>query len=72
MTTMDLHVILGATAFLAVAFAAGLGLVIVGIHRGDRGKRLVGEPGSRAELIARRMLTGSLRCGSPDDAEAGQ
>lgn len=72
MTAMELHILFGTIAFVSVALIAALALVIVGIQRGDHGKRLVGRPGSRAEVLARQLLTGSLRCGSPDDAEAGQ
>ena len=68
---MFLHVILGAVAFLTGAFAAVLALLILGIRRGDRGKRLTGQPGSRSEVLARRVLTGSRGCDSSDHAEEG-
>jgi hypothetical protein len=45
---MFLHLILITVAMLTGAFTAVLGLLILGIHRGDRGKRLTGEPGSRS------------------------
>jgi hypothetical protein len=66
---MLLHLILGSAALMAGAFAGFLLLAIIGIRRGDRGKRLVGKPTGRTEAFARRMLTGSIRC---DDAEDGQ
>jgi hypothetical protein len=69
MTVMELHVLFGAIAFVSLAFIAALALVIVGIQRGDHGKRLVGRPGSRAEALARQLLSGSLRCDSRDNTE---
>ena len=52
-TAMFLHIILGAVALLAGASATVLALLILGIRRGDRGKRLTGQPGSRAEMLSR-------------------
>jgi len=68
---MFLHFILGAVVFLTGAFAAVLALLIPGIRRGDRDKRLTGQPGSRSEELARRVLTGSRGCDSRDHAEEG-
>jgi hypothetical protein len=34
-------------------------VAIVGIRRGDRGKRLTGRPAGPAEAFTRRLLTGS-------------
>jgi hypothetical protein len=69
---MLLHFILGSAAVLAGAFTGGLLLAIIGIRRGDRGKRLTGQPASRTEAFARWMLTGSRGCGArDDDAEGG-
>lgn len=68
---MLLHLILGSAAVMAGAFAGGLLLVIVGVHRGDRGKRLTGRPGSTSEAFARRLLTGSRGCDSAGN-EAGE
>lgn len=48
---MLLHFILGSAAFLGAIFAVGLVLAIVGIQRGDRGKRLTGRPVGHAEGI---------------------
>ena len=48
--------------------AAGLLLAIVGIQRGDHGKRLTGRPVGPSEAFARRMLTGSRGCDSHDGA----
>lgn len=67
-----LHLILWSAALLAGAFAAVLVLAIVGIRRGDRCQRLTGQPGSRSEVFARRLLTGSRGYGPRQDAEAGQ
>jgi hypothetical protein len=69
---MLLHLILGTTALLAVTFIAGLLLAIVGIQRGDHGKRLTGRPVGCTEAFARRMLTGSRGCGQRDDAKGGR
>jgi hypothetical protein len=66
-----LHLILGSAALLAVLFIAGLLLAIIGIHRGDRGKRLLGRPEGPAERFARRLLIGSRGCDRAD-AEEGQ
>ena len=71
-TAMFLHVILGAVALLAGASATVLALLILGIRRGDRGKRLTGQPGSRSEMLSQRVLTGSRGCDSRDHAEEGQ
>ena len=64
-----LHLILGSAALLAVVFLLGLLLAIVGIHRGDHGKRLTGRPVGRAEKFARWLLTGSRGCGPADQGE---
>jgi hypothetical protein len=63
---MLLHLILGSTALMAGMFSGGLLLVVVGIRRADRGKRLYGKPVGRAESFARRLLTGSR--GYADDS----
>ena len=64
---MLLHLILGSAALMAGLFSVGLLLAIIGIHRGDHGKRLTGRPAGRSEAFARRMLTGSRGCDIPDD-----
>jgi hypothetical protein len=69
---MFLHLILGAVALLAGASGTVLTLLILGVRRGDRAKRLTGKPGSRTEMLAQRVLTGSRGCDSRDHAEAGQ
>jgi hypothetical protein len=65
---MLLHFILGSAAVLAGAFTGGLLLAIIGIRRGDSGKRLTGKPAGPIEAFARRMLTGSRGCDSRDGA----
>jgi hypothetical protein len=65
-----LHLILGSAALLAVLFIVGLLLAIIGIHRGDRGKRLTGRPEGPAEGFARWLLTGSRGCDSADAGES--
>jgi hypothetical protein len=69
---MLLHVILGVVALLTGASATVLALLILGVRRDDRGKRLTGQPGSRSEMLSRRVLTGSRGCDSRDHAEEGQ
>jgi hypothetical protein len=53
-------------------FVVGLLMIIVGIHRGDRGKRLIGRPRSNCEAFARRLLTGSRGYELPRDAGEGR
>lgn len=69
---MLLHLILGSAAFLAGVFTMFLLLTIIGIQRGDHGKRLTGRPVGCTEALARRMLTGSRGCDPHDDAKDGQ
>ena len=57
---MLLHLILASAALMGGLFAAGFLLAVIGIQRGDHGKRLTGRPDGHAEAFARRMLTGSL------------
>ena len=64
-----LHLIPGSAALMAGMFTGGLLLAIIGIRRGDHGKRLTGAPASRTEAFARRMLTASRGCDPRDDAE---
>ena len=47
-------------------------LLVLGIRRGDLGKRLTGKPGSCAEQLARRVLTSSRGCDARDNAEDGR
>ncbi|MGH3245348.1 MAG: hypothetical protein ACRDOI_03930 [Trebonia sp.] len=69
---MLLHLILASAALMAAMFAGGLLVAIIGIRRGDRGKRLYGKPASRTEAFARRMLTGSRGCDDSDETEDGR
>ena len=69
---MVLHLILGSAAVLAVLFGAALLVTIVGIHRGDRGKRLTGRPVGPIEAFTRRLLTGSRGCDAPCDRWEGR
>ncbi|HEV3381093.1 MAG TPA: hypothetical protein VG142_08960 [Trebonia sp.] len=62
-----LHLILGSVVVLGGLFSVGLVLAVIGIQRGDRGKRLTGRPDGCAEAFARRLLTGSRGCDVPDD-----
>jgi hypothetical protein len=69
---MLLHLILGSVALLAGMFTGGLLLAVIGIRRGDRGRRLTGRPAGGSEAFARWMLTGSRGCDPrDDDAEGG-
>jgi hypothetical protein len=67
-----LHIILALVGLLAGASACLFILLVLGIRRGDHGKRLTGKPGSCAELLARRMLTSSRGCDARDNAEDGR
>jgi hypothetical protein len=68
---MLLYLILGSAALMAGVFVAGLLLAVIGIHRGDHGKRLTGRPASSAEAFARWLLTGSRGYGIGDDPKDG-
>lgn len=67
-----LCLIFSSAALMAAVFTAGLLVAIVGIQRGDHGKRLTGQPGSLSEEFARRMLTGSRGFSSRGDARGGR
>jgi hypothetical protein len=69
---MFLHVILGAVVFVAGASATVLALLILDARRGDRGKRLTGQPRGRSEMLSQQVLAGSRGCDSRDHAEEGQ
>jgi hypothetical protein len=69
---MLLHLILASAALLAGLFSVALLLVIVGIQRGDHGKRLTGRPAGRTEALARRLLTGSRGCHASRDTGEGR
>ena len=69
---MFLHLTLGTVALLTGASATVMTLLILGVRRGDQAKRLTGQPGSRTEILAQRVLTGSRGCDPRDHAEKGQ
>jgi hypothetical protein len=69
---MMTYLILSSVAFIGGAYAAGLLVVILGIRRGDHGKRLTGRTAGNSEAFARRLLTGSRGYGSADDTGEGQ
>jgi hypothetical protein len=69
---MLLHLILGTAALLAVMFTVGLLVAIVGIQRGDHGKRLTGRPSGPTEAFARWMLTGSRGCNNRSGHREGR
>lgn len=56
---MLLHLILGVVAVSAGVFIGGLSLVIVGIHRSERSKRLTRQASGPAEAFACRLLAGT-------------
>lgn len=60
--------ILGSVALMGVALSAILLLVVIGIRRSDRCKRLTGRSGSVSEALARQLLVGSRGYNSPRDA----
>jgi hypothetical protein len=68
---MLLHLILGSAVLMAGTFTGGLLLAVIGIQRGDRGKRLTGTPAGRTEVFARRLLTGSRGCGPRGNTQDG-
>jgi hypothetical protein len=68
---MLISLILGSVALMSAVFAGGLLVIIVGIRRGDRCKRLTGQPGSTSEMFARQLLSGSRGYDSPRDAGKG-
>jgi hypothetical protein len=68
---MALHLILGTVALLAGAFIGGLALVIVGIHRSERGKRLTGHAAGPVETFTRRLLAGTCGCDDRDGTGEG-
>ena len=68
---MLLPLILGFTALMTGVFTGGLILVVIGIQRGDHGKRLTGKPASRTEAFARRILTSSRGFDAHYDAGDG-
>lgn len=65
---MVAYLILASVVFVSGAFAGSLLAVIIGIHRGDHGKRLTGPAASNSEAFARRLLTGSRGYDLPGDA----
>ncbi len=67
---MLLHLILGAVVVSAGVFIGGLGLVIVGIHRSERGKRLTRQAAGPVETFTCRLLAGTRGCN--DDAREGR
>jgi hypothetical protein len=69
---MALHLILGTVTFLTGASTALFILFVLGIRRGDHGKRLTGKPGSCTEALARRVLTSSRGCDARGNAEEGR
>jgi hypothetical protein len=69
---MVVILVLGSVALIGTACTGGLLLVVIGIHRGDHGKRLTGRPGSNSEAVARRLLTGSRGYDTFHDAGEGR
>jgi hypothetical protein len=67
-----LHIVLTLVGLLAGASAWLFILLVLGIRRGDQGKRLTGKPGSCAEQLARRVLTNSRGCDVRDNAGDGR
>ena len=65
---MPFSLILGSVALMGTALAGGLLVVIIGIRRGDRCKRLTGRPEGSSEAFARHLLVGSRGYDSSHDA----
>jgi hypothetical protein len=66
------YLILGIAALMAAMFTGGFLLVVIGIRRADRGKRLYGKPADSTEALARRLLTTSRGCSSSGDKESAR
>jgi hypothetical protein len=69
---MLLNLTLASAALLGGISTGVLILAVVGIRRGDHGRRLTGRPANGTEAFARWMLTGSRDCKAPADAEENQ
>jgi len=69
---MVAYLILASVVFISGASAGSLLVVVIGIHRGDHGKRLTGPISSDSEAFARRLLTGSRGYNFPEDAGEDQ
>lgn len=66
---MTIQLILGGAALVGITSAGFLLLVIAGIRRSERGKRLTRRPASQVEAFTQRLLTGSRGCGLSDQGE---
>jgi hypothetical protein len=69
---MMLYLVLGSVGLLALISAVALLLAVIGIQRGDHGKRLTGRPAGYSEAFARRLLTGSRDCGTSRDGRGSR
>ena len=69
---MVAYLILASVIFVSGASSGSLLVVIIGIRRGDHGKRLTGPAASNSEAFARRLLTGSRGYNFPENAGEGQ
>ncbi len=69
---MVAYLILASVIFMSGASAGSLLVVIIGVRRGDHGKRLTGPTASNSESFARRLLTGSRGYDFPGDTGEGQ
>ena len=57
--------ILALVVFLSGAVAGVLGMLVIGIRRGDRVHHLADEPGTQVDALTRRMLGVGVRTGCP-------
>ena len=69
---MVAYLILASIIFMSGASTGILLIVIIGIHRGDHGKRLTGLAASNSEAFTRQLLTGSRGYSFPGDAGEDQ
>lgn len=69
---MVAYLILASVIFMSGASAGSLLVVIIGIRRGDHGKRLTGQTASNSEAFTHRLLTGSRGYNFFDDAGEDQ
>jgi hypothetical protein len=54
---MPVIIVLAGVGFLAVSAAVTFGVIIIGIHRGDR-RHLINAPRSTSDAFTRRILVG--------------
>ncbi|MBV9448754.1 MAG: hypothetical protein JO345_22930 [Streptosporangiaceae bacterium] len=64
--------ILAFATFLGGAAIGGLGLVVMGIRRGDRAIDFVAKPSTHVEALTRRVLGVGIRTAEHSEDERGE